>query len=131
MFYIDKVLGAEEAQVTSDNFTLDAQPIDRIHVGKPKNAPAHESPRDVKLQYNASLLQDPLGRMGKGVEITRSASLKDTVVWNCAEEGGKAISDMEEGGWKKYVCIEPGAVHGFETLNMGESWVAEQTLTAW
>lgn len=124
--YVDKVLGGKEAQLTTDNFTTDAQPIDRVHIGK-----HGKSPRDVKLVYNASLLQDPLGRMGKGVGVTRSKELKDTVVWNCAEQGNKSIGDLEQGGWKKYVCVEPGSVHGFETLPKGSKWVAEQTLTAW
>lgn len=131
MHYTDKVKGGEEAQLSTDNFTFDAQPIDRVHVGKHKNSPVGEAPRDVKLLYNASLLQDPLGRMGKGVEVTRSAELRDTVLWNCAEEGNKSISDLEEGGWKKYVCVEPGAVHGFEKLEKGNTWTATQTLTAW
>lgn len=131
MYYIDKVLGGEEAQLDTDNFTTDAKPIDRVHVGRHKSTPLGEAPRDVKLVYNASLLQDPLGRMGKGVEVTRSKELKDTVVWNCAEEGNKSIGDLEDGGWKKYVCVEPGTVHGFETLQKGGFWKAEQTLTAW
>ena len=126
--YIDKVLG-EENQLTTDNFTLDAKPIDRVHTGK--HAAAGEKPKNVKLLYNASLVQDPLGRMGKGVEVSRSQELKDTVVWNCAEEGNKSIGDLEQGAWKKYVCVEPGSVHGFETLPKGSKWVAEQTLTAW
>lgn len=131
LYYIDKVAGGQEAQLTTDYFTLDAQPVDRVHVGHHKKSTAAELPRDVKLFYNASLLQDPLGRMGKGVELTRSAELKDTVVWNCAEEGNKGIADLEEGGWKKYVCVEPGAVHGFQSLSKGETWTAQQILTAW
>ncbi|SNX83116.1 related to Glucose-6-phosphate 1-epimerase [Melanopsichium pennsylvanicum] len=130
-FYIDKVLGGEEAQLDTDNFTTNAKPIDRVHVGRHKTTPPGEAPRNVKLVYNASLLQDPLGRMGKGVEVTRSKELKDTVVWNCAEEGNKTIGDLEEDGWKKYVCVEPGSVHGFESLQKGAFWKAEQTLTAW
>lgn len=124
MYYIDKVLGGE-AQLDTDNFTFDAKPIDRVHMGKRDTA--GEGPRDVKVLYNAN----SEGKMGKGLEITRSKELKDTVVWNCAEEGNRGIGDLEEGGWKRYVCVEPGSVHGFETLPKGSRWVAEQTLTAW
>lgn len=131
LYYIDKVAGGEENQLDSDNFTLDAQPVDRVHVGKHKTSTTDEGARDVKLVYNASLLQDPLGRMGKGIEVTRSKNLRDTVVWNCAEKGEKGLGDMEDGGWKKYVCVEPGSVRGFQSLRKGETWVAEQTLTAW
>ncbi|ETS62976.1 hypothetical protein PaG_02746 [Moesziomyces aphidis] len=131
LYYIDKVKGGEEARVDTDDFTLDAQPIDRVHVGRHETTSAGEPTRDIRLVYNATLLQDPLGRMGKGVELTRSATIADTVVWNCAEEGNKGIADLEQGGWKKYVCVEPGAVHGFQTLAKGSTWIAEQTLTAW
>ncbi len=44
-------------------------------------------------------------------------------MWNCAEEGNKGIDDLEEGGWKKYVCVEPGSVSGFEKLSKGSTWV--------
>lgn len=131
LYYIDKVAGGQEFQVDSDNFTLDAKPVDRVHVGRHKTAPADEKVRDVKLVYNASMLQDPLGRMGKGIEIRTSESIRDRVVWNCAESGEKGLGDMEDGGWKKYVCVEPGAVRGFRTLKKGGTWTAEQTLTAW
>lgn len=123
MHYIDKVKGGE-AQLDTDNFTFDAQAIDRVHMGK-HSSTAGEKPRDVKMLYNA----DHQGT-GKGIEVTRSKELKDTVVWNCAEEGNKSIGDLEEGGWKRYVCVEPGSVHGFETLPKGSKWVAEQTLRA-
>ncbi|PWZ00504.1 galactose mutarotase-like protein [Testicularia cyperi] len=131
LFYIDKVAGGEEGQVTTEEFTIHGEPVDRVHVGKHKHSSPSEGAIDVKLLYNASLLQDPLGRMGKGVEVSRSDNLRETVVWNCAEVGNKGIGDLEEGGWKKYVCVEPGAVRGFQSLAKGQTWVAEQKITAW
>ncbi|KAG6842201.1 hypothetical protein C0991_000171 [Blastosporella zonata] len=47
----------------------------------------------------------------KGGISVRSNNLKDVVVWNPQDEGRK-MSDMEEGGWEKYVCVEPGYVRG-------------------
>jgi hypothetical protein len=35
---------------------------------------------------------------------------------------------MEEGGEKRYVCIEPGRVDGFTTLQPGEELLLQQVL---
>lgn len=62
-----------------------------------------------------------------GIQI-ETESLKDVVVWNPQETAGKAIGDMEDGGWEKYVCVEPGHVQGYLTLPAGETWVGRQIL---
>ncbi|KZT65125.1 galactose mutarotase-like protein [Daedalea quercina L-15889] len=59
----------------------------------------------------------------------RTKNFKDVVVWNPQQEGVK-IGDMEDGGWEKYVCVEPGFVHGFVALPSGQTWVGQQVLTA-
>jgi len=58
----------------------------------------------------------------------RTEGLKDVVVWNPQETAGKAIGDMEDGGWEKYVCVEPGHVEGYITLPVGELWTGQQML---
>ncbi|KAF9652023.1 galactose mutarotase-like protein [Thelephora ganbajun] len=62
-----------------------------------------------------------------GIQI-KTEGLKDVVVWNPQETAGKAIGDMEDGGWEKYVCVEPGHVRGYITLPVGESWIGRQIL---
>jgi len=62
-----------------------------------------------------------------GIQI-KTEGLKDVVVWNPQETAGKAIGDMEDGGWEKYVCVEPGHVRGYITLPLGGSWVGRQVL---
>ncbi|KAF8640695.1 hypothetical protein AX17_000351 [Amanita inopinata Kibby_2008] len=61
-----------------------------------------------------------------GVHI-KCRNLKDVVVWNPQTEG-KKIGDMEDEGWKKYVCVEPGFVRGFVKLGAGERWIGGQTI---
>ncbi|PCH33635.1 galactose mutarotase-like protein [Wolfiporia cocos MD-104 SS10] len=63
------------------------------------------------------------------VEI-KAKGFKDVVVWNPQAETGVKIADMEEGGWERYVCVEPGYVRGFAQLNAGETWIGQQVLTA-
>jgi len=62
--------------------------------------------------------------------VEMRTSLNDLVIWNPQAELGKSIADMEEGGWKKYVCVEPGHVRGFIKLEKGaQPWVGQQVLT--
>jgi len=62
-----------------------------------------------------------------GIQM-ETEGLKDLVVWNPQETVGKAIGDMEGGGWEKYVCVEPGYVQGFVSLPIGGSWIGRQIL---
>ncbi|KAH9944385.1 galactose mutarotase-like protein [Epithele typhae] len=64
-----------------------------------------------------------------GGEIDINTNLNDVVVWNPQQEAGSKIGDMEDGGWDKYVCVEPGTVRGFITLPPGENYICRQTLT--
>lgn len=80
-----------------------------------------------------------------GIRI-KAENLKDVVVWNPQDTAGKAIADMEDGGWcvqpagfqtatrsltlrDKYVCVEPGHVRGYISLPVGEGWIGRQTLS--
>jgi len=78
-----------------------------------------------------------------GIQI-KTEGLKDVVIWNPQETAGKAIGDMEDGGWyvrsaglqgdqltpprEKYVCVEPGHVRGYIPLPIGGSWIGQQIL---
>lgn len=63
-----------------------------------------------------------------GKIIIKTKNFKNVVIWNPQEEG-KKIGDMEQGGWEKYVCVEPGCVRGFVKLIPGEKWIGQQTIT--
>jgi len=49
-------------------------------------------------------------------------------IWNPQEEVGSKIGDMEEKGWERFVCVEPGYVRGFKKLSPGETWIGKQVL---
>ncbi|EPQ29031.1 uncharacterized protein PFL1_03321 [Pseudozyma flocculosa PF-1] len=124
---MDKLRDFARSEVQDAEVRPAGEAMDRAH----RFADEGREPGDVSLHYNASLVDDPLGRMGKGVEVKRSANLLDTVVWNPASEGEKGIKDLASGDWKSFVCVEPGAVQGFLRLAKGQKWQAEQTLEAW
>ncbi|KAF8642246.1 hypothetical protein AX16_009521 [Volvariella volvacea WC 439] len=65
---------------------------------------------------------------GGGIGI-RTRNLKNVVVWNPQAEAGSKIGDMEDGGWEKYVCVEPGFVRGFVQLEPGNTWSGQQVLS--
>lgn len=49
---------------------------------------------------------------GKGFKpvIVKSEGFPDSVVWNPGETKGEAIPDLGAGEWRKFVCVETGAV---------------------
>lgn len=60
--------------------------------------------------------------------ITREG-LNDAVVWNPWIEKAKGMGDFSpDDGYKKMVCVEPGAVNGWQTLEAGESWEGGQVI---
>jgi len=65
---------------------------------------------------------------GGGLSL-RTTHLKDVVVWNPQAEAGSKIGDMEEGGWERYVCLEPGHVRGFAKIEPGKTWIGQQVLS--
>ncbi|KAK7694649.1 hypothetical protein QCA50_001836 [Cerrena zonata] len=65
--------------------------------------------------------------LGK-IEV-KTQNFPNVVIWNPQAEAGAKIGDMEEGGWEKYVCVEPGHVRGFVSLPAGESWIGQQVIT--
>ncbi|KAG8905431.1 hypothetical protein FRB99_008977 [Tulasnella sp. 403] len=65
---------------------------------------------------------------GGGIHI-KTVGFKDVVVWNPREEAGRAIGDMEEGGWNKYICVEPGMASYWNEIPPGGKWIGQQVLS--
>ncbi|KZW02163.1 galactose mutarotase-like protein [Exidia glandulosa HHB12029] len=66
---------------------------------------------------------------GGGVDV-RANGFGDVVVWNPNKEAGWKIGDMEDGGWDKFVCVEPGTASYWVTLGAGEEWKGQQVISA-
>lgn len=153
LYYIDKTAGFAEVKESNAEIRPCGHETDRVYVGGSGSGSASgsaEGPSSVSgqdqsgkdghalafranyltLKYNSGLLDDPLNRHGSGIEIKRSATLKDVTVWNPAEKAGDGIADLDRGGWKHFVCVEPGYVAKFVELPAGEQWDAQQILSA-
>lgn len=55
--------------------------------------------------------------------------LPDVVVWNPWSDGATKIGDFGPAeGWRNMLCIEPGHVYGWVTLEAGDAWEGGQVI---
>lgn len=60
--------------------------------------------------------------------ITREA-LTDVVVWNPWAEKAKSMADFgPDDAYKNMICVEAGAVSGWQTLEGGDFWEGGQSI---
>jgi len=52
----------------------------------------------------------------------------DVVVWNPGEEKAAALADLEPGGWRRMLCVEPACIAQPVRLAPGERWTGVQRL---
>ncbi|KNG49798.1 protein kinase [Stemphylium lycopersici] len=101
--YIDKVLNAS-THTQSDNQLKITGEVDRVY-------------KDIK-QDTTSITEDGKPRF----DVIRD-NVKDTVTWNPWIEKAKAMGDFSpDDGYKNMVCVEIGAVDGWQKLEKGEVW---------
>ena len=66
----------------------------------------------------------------KAFSVTRD-NLGDVVVWNPWSEKAAGMSDFAPNdGYKNMICIEAGAVKGWQTLEPGDAFEGAQTINA-
>ncbi|KAL4796750.1 class II aldolase/adducin N-terminal [Aspergillus venezuelensis] len=108
--YIDKVASGTTNTETSPTVTFTNE-TDRVYKDLDPATPLIISSSDKDL-----------------FSITREG-LSDAVVWNPWIEKAKGMGDFSpDDGYKKMVCVEAGAVNGWQTLEAGESWEGGQII---
>lgn len=118
--FIDKTDGSKtkDTAKTDGPIVMNGRECDAVFLGP--------APDSVRLGYG----QDSGANSGdNGLIVSRSSNCPNTTVWNPAETKAKGLKDLHDGGWKEYVCIEPGKVVGFQELEAGKTFVASQTLS--
>lgn len=66
---------------------------------------------------------------GNPIHTIKRHNLPDAVVWNPWISKSQAMSDFSpKTGYKDMVCVEPGHVHDFITLQPQEQWSAHQVI---
>ncbi|KAK4205195.1 galactose mutarotase-like domain-containing protein [Triangularia verruculosa] len=67
---------------------------------------------------------------GKTLYTVTRDNLSDVVVWNPWIEKAKGMGDFEpKDGYKEMLCVEPGSVGGWQTLEKGDAFEGAQTIT--
>lgn len=58
-------------------------------------------------------------------------NLGDVVVWNPWTDKAQGLGDFApKSGYQNMLCVEPGAVSGWQTLEPGEAFEGAQSITA-
>ncbi|AHG88555.1 Aldose 1-epimerase [Gemmatirosa kalamazoonensis] len=60
--------------------------------------------------------------------VVRAEGFRDVVVWNPGAERARGIADLEPDGWRRFVCVEAGAVVQPVTLDAGARWTGTQRI---
>ncbi|KAL4902266.1 hypothetical protein BDW74DRAFT_186977 [Aspergillus multicolor] len=106
--YIDKVQNASTHTESNPTVQFSSE-TDRVYKDLDPSVPLVISTGDKEL-----------------FSITREG-LNDAVVWNPWIEKAKGMGDFSpDDGYKKMVCVEAGAVNGWQVLEAGESWEGGQ-----
>jgi glucose-6-phosphate 1-epimerase len=72
-------------------------------------------------------IEEEGGRPG-GALTLKKEGFSDVVLWNIWEEGATGMSDLGEGEWVNYVCVEVGQICEAALLAPNATWAAGQTL---
>lgn len=109
--YIDKVDGAQ-TKTQSAELSITGE-TDRVYT--PAEGPSEP----------VSVLEG-----GKTVFSVVRENLPDVVVWNPWADKAAGMSDFApQDGYKNMICVEAGAVRGWQTLEAGDSLEGSQTIT--
>jgi glucose-6-phosphate 1-epimerase len=107
--YTDKTLNGAVKQQSTPEVTITGE-VDRVYKSIPQNT--------------TSVVAAGKPRF----DIVRD-NLADTVVWNPWREKAAAMADFEpKSGYKNMLCVEVGAVSGWQQLDSGERWEGGQLM---
>jgi len=104
--YRDTALGGAAAMESADSLRIEGE-VDRIYF----DAPA-------RLE-----LADALGDLG-----IESSGFADAVVWNPGAERAAALSDLDAGGYRNFLCVEAANIGVPVRLAPGAEWRGRQRL---
>jgi len=61
--------------------------------------------------------------------VLKTTGFDDAVVWNPAVEKARAMADLGESNWHKFVCVEAGSVAKPIQLEPGKKWEGAQGIS--
>jgi len=107
--YLDKTKGGERVEETNEPVVFRGE-VDRVYIDG--------GSREVRIADD-----------GNAEVIVKAAGFRDVVVWNPHADKAKAMGDLGEENYPKFVCVETGSVNEELTLQAGGQWEAAQGLS--
>eukprot|EP01104_Vermistella_antarctica_P012027 TRINITY_DN3412_c2_g5_i1.p1 TRINITY_DN3412_c2_g5~~TRINITY_DN3412_c2_g5_i1.p1 ORF type:complete len:321 (+),score=65.07 TRINITY_DN3412_c2_g5_i1:22-963(+) len=107
--YIDKTLNLESFVHGDDSLTFDKE-TDRVYANTPNTL---------------SII-----RGGEDSIVIKKTNFPDAVIWNPWVAKAKAMSDFDDDGYKRMVCVEVAATATPVPLAAGQDWSATQVITS-
>ena len=106
--YVDKVRSAQTFTESGSSLSFTSE-TDRVYT-----PPSAKDKSNVPLVVTENNVDSFV--------VTRDA-LPDVTVWNGWADKIAGMGDFEpKDGWKRYLCIEPGAVSSWTKLEAGDAW---------
>ncbi len=112
-----------------------AEYIDKVDAAKIKTQSAK-----VSIGGEVDRVYTPVGGPSTPVDVVENGkttytvvrdNLNDVTVWNPWIDKANGLADFQpKDGYKNMICIEPGAVRGWQTLEPGDAFEGAQTITA-
>jgi glucose-6-phosphate 1-epimerase len=134
MSLIDKMAPASGSELPVDEreFAVLDREVDRIYLDAGTTV-------DSEGDDFALPAVDVLGAEGRLLRVQRKAYILheknvrtlpvDCVLWNAWIAKSKAIVDLEDDAYLRYVCVEPGVCSRYEAVEAGHTLVLDQYLT--
>eukprot|EP00050_Salpingoeca_kvevrii_P006180 m.287867 g.287867 ORF g.287867 m.287867 type:complete len:311 (+) comp11860_c0_seq1:972-1904(+) len=121
--YLDKLKSNRRFQQAGDTVEF-SENVDRIYIG----AQREHLITNVASSHEYSNVDRSNTLTKKDIRLTKG-NFPDTVVWNPWDEKAKAMSDLADDEYKRFVCVEAGSVASPVSLEPGEAWQGSQTMT--
>ena len=104
--YEDNAAAGATATETQKELAIDGE-VDRVYL---------DAPSTIVLRYPAA----------GSLTLTKSEAFRDLVLWNLGEAKAPTMSDLGDGEWRNYVCLEAGAIGQPVKLAPGASFRGSQ-----
>lgn len=105
--YLDKTQAGAKARQEAERLTFEGE-VNRIYLNTDNELFIHDGSRRVSL--------------------IKSSSLPDAVVWNPGQLSGASFKDLGPEEYRKFACLEAGAIKTPVTLLAGQSWQGSQVV---
>lgn len=127
--------GAQDITKISITGLEEAEYLDKLDAAKPKTQSGAKT-----IASETDAIYTPAKGPAEPVVVSEAGTKKysvvrdnlaDVVVWNPWIDKAAGMGDfMPKDGWKNMLCIEPGAVKGWQTLEPGDAFEGAQTIYA-